>query len=130
MFNSGLKNSFIGYAYEDDFIHVYIAILSLCVDPPLLPAAVFQKLQNPTSLNAVIENAREWSTSEERFVHPYQFELEHFEPNEEQMQLKEPQVNYHNIFIIGARMVSRVPVNLPSFSLYPGSVSPLKLTYS
>ena len=40
----------------------------------------------------MIENAREWSTSEERFVHPYQFELEHFEPTEDQMQLREPQV--------------------------------------
>ena len=60
---------------------------SACILP-----AVFQKLQNPTSLNAVIENAREWSTSEERFGHTYQFELENFEPSEEQLQLKEPQV--------------------------------------
>ena len=53
---------------------------------------VFQKLQNPTTLNAVIENAREWSTSEDRFVHPYQHELTTFEPTEEQLQLHEPQV--------------------------------------
>lgn len=65
----------------------------------ILPV-VFQKLQNPTSLNAVIENAREWSTSEERFGHPYQFELENFEPSEEQMQLREPQVCHLKFCVI------------------------------
>ncbi len=74
-------------AYEDtcNYVATYMC-LSFCMH------AVFQKLQNPTSLNAMIENAREWSTSEERFVHPYQFELENFEPSEEQLQLREPQV--------------------------------------
>ena len=67
--------------------------LLLSTDLPPPPTAVFQRLQNPTSLNAVIENAREWSTSEERFVHPYLFELENFEPTEEQIQLREPQVS-------------------------------------
>ena len=74
----------------------------------MILSVVFQKLQNPTSLNAVIENAREWSTSKERFGHPYQFELENFEPSEEQLQLREPQVRrsfYHQLNFFAICMI-------------------------
>ena len=45
-------------------------------------------------MNALISNAREWAASnaaqESQQQQPYQFELEHFEPLEEQLQLTEP----------------------------------------
>ena len=70
----------------------------------------FQKLQTPISLNALIANAKEWAKSDQRYVqlmslvdemsfcfpcrfdHPYQYELDHFEPMDEQLELRDPQV--------------------------------------
>jgi hypothetical protein len=54
--------------------------------------SVYERLANPNSLSALIANAKEWAGSEARFTHPYKFELDHFEPLPEQLQLKEPQV--------------------------------------
>ena len=54
--------------------------------------AVYERLANPNSLSALIANAKEWVGSEARFTHPYKFELDHYEPFLEQLQLKEPQV--------------------------------------
>ncbi len=55
--------------------------------------AVYAKLANPTCLRALIANAKEWAGSDERFAHPYKFELENFEPLAKQLELKEPQVS-------------------------------------
>ena len=56
---------------------------------------VYQKLEDSTSLSALIANTKEWVGSELWSVHPYQFELENFEPIPEQLQLQEPQVIGH-----------------------------------
>ena len=53
---------------------------------------MYEKLTNPNSLSALIANAKEWAGSEERFIHPYQFELENFEPLPQQLEIREPQV--------------------------------------
>lgn len=53
---------------------------------------VYERLANPSSLSALIANAKEWAGSEERLAHPYKYELENFEPTAEQLQLREPQV--------------------------------------
>eukprot|EP00731_Ephydatia_muelleri_P038543 Em0799g5a len=53
---------------------------------------VFLRLQKPTSLNAIIANAKECALMDARvaLAHPYQYELEHYEPLQEQLQLTEP----------------------------------------
>lgn len=53
---------------------------------------VFHKLQAPTSLQALIENAKEWTKSNERCVHPYLYEIQQFEPPPNQLTIIEPQM--------------------------------------
>ena len=60
---------------------------------------VYEKLGNATSLSALIANAKEWAGSEERFTHPYQFELDNLDLQPEQLEIKEPQVNRTAVII-------------------------------
>ena len=53
---------------------------------------MYERLANPSSLSALIANAKEWAGSEARLAHPYKYELENFEPLAEQLELREPQV--------------------------------------
>ncbi len=77
--------------------------------------AVFTRLQNPTTLQALIENAKEWSKSMDKYIqpavlcysisvcmycrctHPYVYEIEHFQPTTAQLTLKDPTVSTSSI---------------------------------
>lgn len=58
---------------------------------------MYEKLANPSSLTALIANAKEWAGSEARFSHPYKFELENFELTVEQLEIKEPEVSRNSL---------------------------------
>ena len=54
---------------------------------------VYQRLEDSNSVAAVIANAKEWAQSEEvQSSHPYQCEVEEWEPPPEQLRLLVPLV--------------------------------------
>ncbi len=60
--------------------------------PLPLPLSVFQRLQNPTTLSALIGNTKEWLTSNHTDFHPYQHELNTINYTDRLLELREPQV--------------------------------------
>ena len=59
--------------------------------------SALQQLQAPSSLQALITNAKHWSSLSERFAHPYQYELEQLEPTAEQLKLIDPKVHRNKL---------------------------------
>ena len=94
---------------KEDGVELWCVILSL--------HSALQQLQAPSTLQALIENTKQWSSSSERFAHPYQYELDHWEPTTDQLKLTEPQVSLPSLLSLS-----------PSPSLFPLSlISPLSL---
>ncbi len=86
----------------------------------IIMLAVFNELQAPTSLNALIENSKKWSQSTDRYIcqlllllllllvllllfrcnHPYLYEIQKFEPTDLQLKLQNPIVIIVIIIIV------------------------------